>query len=89
MCTPALGETVNRIANHTHKKHTPRKNRDQNDRKVIPERLEVLEFGSEVALEIVVDDEDTEEIGVAAGAEDVPGQRCCAEREDCDGMKEP
>jgi hypothetical protein len=34
----------------------------------------MLEFGSKEALEIVFDDEDSEEIGVAAGAEDVPGQ---------------
>ena len=33
----------------------------------------MLEFGCEVALEIVLDDEDPEEIGIAAGAEDVPG----------------
>jgi len=36
--------------------------------------LDVLEFGREVALEIVLDDEDAEKAGVAARAEDVPGQ---------------
>jgi len=35
--------------------------------------LDVLEFGREVALEIVFDDEDAKEIGIAVGAEDVPG----------------
>jgi len=48
----------------------------------------VLEFGSEVALEIVLDDEDAEEIGVAAGAEDVPRECSEAERHESGGMKE-
>ncbi len=34
----------------------------------------MLEFGSEVALEVVLDDENVEEIRVAAGAKDVPGE---------------
>src|SRR2546430_12847929 len=48
----------------------------------------MLEFGGEVALEIVLDDEDAEEIGVAAGAEDVPRKSGHTERSDCGGMKE-
>jgi len=47
----------------------------------------VLEFGSQEALEIVFDDEDAEEIGVAAGAEDVPGERGHEEGGQCGGMK--
>jgi len=47
----------------------------------------VLEFGSEVAFEIVLDDEDAEEIRVAAGAEDVPGKSGEAEGRDGGGMK--
>jgi len=34
----------------------------------------VLEFGGEIALEIVLDDEDAEEIGIAPGTDDVPGK---------------
>ena len=49
----------------------------------------MLEFGREIALEIVFDDEDAEEIGIAAGTEDVPGQGGQAERRDCGGMKQP
>ena len=48
----------------------------------------MLEFGREVALEIVLDDKDAKEVGVAAGAEDVPGKSGYAERTDCGGMKE-
>ena len=48
----------------------------------------MLEFGRQVALEIVLNDEDAEEIGVAAGADDVSGKCGKAERRDCRGMKE-
>ena len=48
----------------------------------------MLEFGSEVAFEIVLDDEDAEEIRIAAGAEDVPGKSGEAEGRDGGGMKE-
>ena len=47
----------------------------------------MLEFGGEVALEIVVDDEDTEEIGVTAGAENVPRKSGEAEGHESCGMK--
>ena len=47
----------------------------------------MLEFRGEIALEIVFDDEDAEEIGIAVGAENVPGQGGHAERGDCGGMK--
>jgi hypothetical protein len=47
----------------------------------------MLEFGGEVALEIVLDDEDVEEVGVAAGAEDVPGKSSETEGREGDGMK--
>src|SRR6266704_3625772 len=60
----------------------------QEDGAVKPDGLDVLEFGGEVALEIVLDDEDAEEVGVPAGANDVPGQGREAERCDCDGVKE-
>ena len=49
--------------------------------------MDVLELGSEEAVEIVLDDEDTEEVRVAAGAEDVPGKSGEAEAGDGDGMK--
>ncbi len=48
----------------------------------------MLEFGGEVAFEIVLDDEDAEKIGVAAGAQDVPGESGEAEGGDDGGMKE-
>jgi len=47
----------------------------------------VLEFGGEVTLEIVLDDEDAEEIGIAAGTQDVPGERGEAEAGNRDRMK--
>ena len=47
----------------------------------------MLEFGGEEAFEIVFDDEDAEEIWIAAGAEDVPGERCYAESGDGCRMK--
>ncbi len=55
---------------------------------VKPERLDMLEFGGEEAFEIVFDDEDAEEIWIAAGAEDVPGKRGQAEGGDGGWMKE-
>src|ERR1700719_2209855 len=54
---------------------------------VIPDRLGVLELGSEEAVEIVLDDEDAEEVGIAAGAEDVPGKSGEEEAGDGQGMK--
>ena len=54
---------------------------------VIPDGLDVLKLGSEEAVEIVFDDEDAKEVGVAAGAEDVPGKGGEAETGDGDGMK--
>src|SRR5260370_33688518 len=50
----------------------PGKKSHQQNWPVVPEGLDVLEFGGEVALEIVLDDEDAEEVGVAAGAEEIP-----------------
>ena len=47
-----------------------------------------MEFGNQVALEVVLDDEDAEEVGVAASAEDVPGQGSEAEGSDSGRMKE-
>jgi len=47
----------------------------------------VLKFGSEKALEVVLDDEDAEEFGVAAGTEHVPGKRGEAKTGDSGGMK--
>jgi len=44
--------------------------------------------GVKVAFEIVLDDEDAEEIRIAAGAEDVPGKSGEAEGRDGGGMKE-
>ncbi len=69
------------------KQNSPREDREQHDWNVKPEGPDVLELRSEEAIEIVFDDEDAEEVGVAAGAEDVPGKRGEAEAGDGDGMK--
>jgi hypothetical protein len=50
--------------------------------------LDVLEFGCEVALEIVLDDEDAKEIRIASRTNDVPGKSGDAECRDRDGMKQ-
>ena len=42
----------------------------------------MLEFGGEETLEVVLDDKNAEEIGVAAGAENVPGKGGDAEAGD-------
>src|SRR6266446_4582577 len=84
----ALPKTENRVVSYAKKNDTPWENRDQYDRAVVPERLDVLEFRGEVAFEIVLDYEDAEEIGIAAGAEDVPRESGEAKRDEGDGMKE-
>ena len=76
------------IGDYAEEKDGPRKNCDEDDRQVIPEGLDVLELGGEVALEIVFDDEDAEEVGVAVGAEDIPGKRGEKKSEEGGGMKE-
>src|SRR5260370_40456558 len=53
----------------------PGKKSHQQNWPVVPEGLDVLEFGGEVALEIVLDDEDAEEVGVAAGGGGKTGGR--------------
>src|SRR5271170_3749998 len=65
----------------------PRKYSKENNRDVNPEGLNVLELRGEVALKIVLEDKDAEEIGIAAGAEDVPGERGETETGDGHGMK--
>ena len=67
----------------------PGEESEKQNRDVIPERLDVLEFGREVALEIVLDDEDAEEVGTAPGAQDVPRQGRRKKRGERDGMKQP
>ena len=47
----------------------------------------MLELGSEIAPEIVFDDEDAEEVGIAACAVDVPGKRGQTEAGDGDRVK--
>ena len=78
---------LSNIANPGSQSHNPRHDREEKDRDVVPEGLDVLEFGSEEAFEIVLDDEDVEEGGIALGAEDVPRQGCEAKDSDGDGMK--
>ena len=47
----------------------------------------MVEFGREVAPEIVFDEEDAQEIGIAACAENVPGKCRQGERRGCERMK--
>ena len=47
----------------------------------------MLELGREEAVEVVFDDEDAEEVGVAVGAEDVPREGGEAETGDGYGVK--
>ena len=72
----------------TDEKNGPREKGEEKDGDVIPEWLDVLEFRSEVALEVVFDDEDAKEVWIAAGAEDVPRESGEAEGDDGDGVKE-
>ena len=74
-------------ASDDHEKR-PRQECDEKNRDIKPEWLDVLEFGGEVALEIVFDDENSEKVGIAAGAEDVPRNGYQAERSDRGGMKQ-
>ena len=48
----------------------------------------MFEFGSEIAFEIVFDDEDRKETGIAARAKNVPRQSREAECEDGGGMQQ-
>jgi len=49
----------------------------------------VLELWREEAIEIVFDDKNAEEVGVAVGAENVPGKSGEAEAGNGDGVKTP
>src|SRR5206468_12365074 len=69
------------------KERGPWQESNQKHRQVKPEGLDVPEFGGKVALEIVLDGENGQEIGIAAGAESIPRQ---GRREECGnrhGMK--
>lgn len=68
-------------------RQSPGKKCDEKNGDVEPERLDVLEFGSDIAPEIMFDEEDANEIGIAAGASDVPGESREAESGDGDGME--
>src|SRR5215472_1426537 len=70
------------------KKRRPWQERYQYDGQVKPEWLNVLKLRSQESLEIVFDDEDTQKIGIAACAADVPGQGSGAERGNGHGMKQ-
>src|SRR5215470_2458508 len=61
----------------------PRQKSDENNRYVIPKRLDVLKFGRKVALEIVLDDEDAKEVWIASCTKYVPGKGSRAKR--CNG----
>jgi len=69
------------------KRQSPWSKGDEKYRNVIPEGLDVLEFAGEVALEIVLDDEHAEEVGIAPGTDDVPGEGRETEAGDGQRMK--
>jgi len=83
---PATNDSK-RLLGSGNEQDCPGKNREQRYGKVEPEGLDVLEFRCEIALEIVLDDEDAKEVGIAAGAEKVPGESSEAEARDGHGMK--
>ena len=86
---PRLSKMENTGTRRTDKQDGPRGEGNKQNGEVKPEGLNVLEFGSEISLEVVFDDEDSEEIGIAVSAQDVPRQCGEAETEECDGMKKP
>ncbi len=49
----------------------------------------MVEFGREVTFEIVLDDEDAQEVRIAASAENVPGQGGSRESGNARRMQEP
>src|SRR5215472_808306 len=71
------------------KDHRPGQERHQYNRQIKPKGLDVLEFGREVTFEIVLDDEDAQEIRIAASAQNVPGQGGSAESGNAHWMQEP
>jgi len=78
---------MSRVSENDHGARGPRQKNYHKHRHVKPEVLDVVEFGGEVALEIVLDDEHAEKVGIAAGAEDVPGKSGEAEGDDGGGVK--
>src|ERR1700739_3994897 len=82
---PQLNRAVNREPDQ---KRGPRKESHQQHRGIKPEGLDMLEFRSEVALEIVFDDENAKEIRVAACADDIPGQSRRTHSNDAHRMKQ-
>ena len=88
LCAPRAPEMDSAVNRGPEKECGPREESHQKDGAVEPERLDVLEFGSEVALDIVFDDEYAEEIRIALGAQNVPGKSSETEGRDGSRMKQ-
>src|SRR5207253_10838260 len=71
------------------KDHRPGQERHQYNWQIKPKGLDVLEFGRQVTLEIVLDDEDAQELRIAASAHNVPGQGGSRESGNAQRMQEP
>jgi hypothetical protein len=68
-------------------RQSPGHERDKRNRDVEPKGLNMLEFWSEVAFEVVLDDKDAEELGIAVSAKYVPGEGGQAETGDGQRVK--
>ena len=88
-CRAACTNGFEDVLRRRNKQEGPGKNGEQRYGNIEPERLDVLEFGCEVAPEVVLDEKNAEEVGITARAEDVPREGSEAEAEDGDGMKAP
>src|SRR5436309_13635590 len=71
------------------KDHRPGQERHQYNWQIKPKGLDVLEFGREVTVEIVLVDEDARELRIAASAHNVPGQGGSRESGNAQRMQEP
>ena len=66
----------------------PRETPKEQNRNVIPEGPDVFKLRGEIAFEIVFDDKDSEEAGIAARAKNIPRESREAECEDGGGMQQ-
>ena len=62
------------VYSRRNQKDGPRKERNQDDGYVKPDRLVVLKFGGEEAFEVVLDKEDAKKLRIATGTENIPGK---------------
>ncbi len=82
-----IAETAESVAAYAEEERRPWQKSNHDDRREKPEGLAMLKNRSEVALEIVFDEENMEEAGIFARAEHIPGKSDDSERENGEGMK--